>query len=73
MSSDDRNGPIHVGDAARRVLHRLREASKDLSGDSSGYNCQDCKDTGIARQADRRSGPCKCQRIVEVNKEKTFF
>lgn len=74
MSTDDRNGPVHVGDAARRVLNKIRQASNDLSKDVTDYKCLDCKDTGII-QREGRSSPCKCatQQTNGAEKQKAFF
>jgi len=73
MSVDKTPGPVHVGDAARRVLERLKRTACQLAEqEARQYDCTICNDTGVVKKG-KRSGICKCQQQSTGGKKSDRF
>lgn len=71
---DERKHAVHVGDAAARILERLRRSAAQLPiVEDREYDCVNCRDTGLIAGENETK---RCQHIkqaeVQQDKEKFF-
>ncbi len=70
----ERKSPVHVGEAAARVLERLRRTASELPvTPRPQYDCEQCKDTGLisGKQGAKRCPHLKAV-VAEQETEKFF-
>jgi len=72
MEDDDRsNRPVHIGEAAERVLKRIKKSAANLRIVEHQYNCSECEDKGLVEQ-DGRFSRCKCVSEAKPDEGKFF-
>lgn len=74
VTNDDavrHSGTVHVGEAAARILERLKRSASQLS-DTEGlqYDCEKCRDTGLIPG---KQGAKRCPHIERKRDEEKFF
>lgn len=63
---------VHVGEAAARILERLKRSAAQLPTVDREYDCEDCRDTGLITG---KNGTRRCQHVKqeEAQQDKPFF
>jgi len=70
---DKAHKAVHVGEAAARILERLKRSAAQLPTVDRKYDCEDCRDTGLITG---KNGTRRCQHVKQIeaqqDREKFF-
>lgn len=64
---DKEHKPVRVGEAAARILERLKQSAGQLANtEVTRYDCEECKDTGLVKG---KHGAKRCQHVKQAAQE----